>query len=86
MTMFEEWQEQTSPPHAGAWIETHINNWAKTSGSRPLTRGRGLKLVTSLIMWQPRPSPPHAGAWIETDYIRCRDAWKCVAPSRGGVD
>ena len=71
-------------PHAGAWIEIHLNTPNVEHLTSPLTQGRGLKSATSNTITALSVAP-HAGAWIEIDialYCPPTDS----RPSRRGVD
>ena len=72
-------------PHAGAWIETHVEgDGCAALKSHPM-RVRGLKLAKYHLRHFFACVAPHAGAWIET-YIELSS--RClteVAPHAGAL-
>ena len=77
---------ETSPPRAGAWIETVFRQFGKTAlavapraGAWIETRGWGRPIV----MWS---VAPRAGAWIETSKMIKIHVVQEGRPPCGGVD
>ncbi len=69
-------------PFTGAWIETSSKQDRQMIHEVAPSRGRGLKLVTT-IGYLNTSRRPFTGAWIETPWAGLEMKALPVAPSRG---
>ena len=77
----------TFAPHAGAWIETEIEQLlSKASGGFAPHAGAWIETYDWFEEESTCPFAPHAGAWIETNNTATYDLKTLVCPSCGGVD
>ena len=81
------WQESSSLPVRGAWIEINsCRAYAVTHTGRSPCGERGLKFVQFVASFFDLPSLPVRGAWIEITSIRSPPSPSRVAPRAGSVD